>query len=173
MSTSPPPLHIYFILLPSPGHVIPMLDIAKLCVKHSKVECTLILTPLNASRFNSTIYHSDLKLLTFQFPSIKGFESTDVLPSLDLLENFFVAVSLLEQPFWELVCNDPLDAVVLDVFLPWAAIASTELKIPHYSFSSTSCFALSVERSLFYTHKIQRCLTLIHFLFLGCLTKFT
>jgi scopoletin glucosyltransferase len=130
---------------------MPMVDIAKIFIKH-KVECSLILTPLHASRFSSAIYNYNLKLLTFQFPYISslpvGCESTDVLPSPDLLENFVTAVDLLEQPFRELVRNNPPDAVVSDAFLPWVAIASAKLRILHYSFSSTGCFNLSVKRSL-------------------------
>ncbi|KAJ3674433.1 hypothetical protein LUZ60_005049 [Juncus effusus] len=149
---SSPRLRIYFVPLPSPGHVIPMVDIAKIFTMHG-AECTIILTPLNASRFSSTITQSNIRLVIFQFPSDvvglpTGCESTDVLPSRDLSGHFAMAVDLLEQPFRDLLQRDLPDAIVSDAFLPWTAIAAAELNIPRYSFPGTGCFALSVERSL-------------------------
>ncbi|KAJ3702802.1 hypothetical protein LUZ61_006507 [Rhynchospora tenuis] len=152
-SASPPGLRIIFFPLPAPGHVIPMVDMAKIFTKHG-AECTLILTPLNTARFESTINRSGLHLITFKSPSETGLpagcESSDVLPSRDLLGHFRKVMDLLEQPFRELLRANPPDAVVSDSMLPWTAIASAELNIPRYLCPGVGCFALSVERSILF-----------------------
>ncbi|KAF3328663.1 scopoletin glucosyltransferase-like protein [Carex littledalei] len=161
ISASPSGLRIYFVPLPSPGHVIPMIDIAKIFTKHG-AECTLIMTPLNAARYESNIHRSGLHLVTFQFPSDTGLpvgcESADLLPSRKLFGHFRRVVDLLEQPFRELLRVNPPDAVVSDSFLLWTAVASAELNIPRYSFPVVSCFALSVERNLLF-HRPQQNVT--------------
>ncbi|KAJ1687030.1 hypothetical protein LUZ63_018420 [Rhynchospora breviuscula] len=134
-SASPPRLGIIFFSLPAPGHVIPMVDMAKIFTKHG-AECALILTPLNTARFESTINHSGLRLITFKFPSeiglLAGCESSDVLPSRNHLGLFGKAIDLLEQPFRELLRAHNPDAVFYDAMLPWTAIASAKLNIPCY-----------------------------------------
>lgn len=150
---SPPRLRIYFIPLPSPGHVIPLVDIAKIFTKHG-AECTMILTPLNASRFESTISRSGLHLITIQFPSTTGSqercESIDLLPSRKNFGQSRKVIDLLEQPFREILRVNPPDAVVSDSFLFWTAVASAELNIPRYSFPVVGCFALLAERSILF-----------------------
>ncbi|KAJ4796368.1 Glycosyltransferase [Rhynchospora pubera] len=131
-SASPHQHRIIFFPLPAPGHVIPMVDMAKIFTKHV-AECTLILTPLYTSRFESTINRSGLRLITFKFPSETGLpagcKSSNVLPSRNHLGHFRKAINLLKQPFWELRAHNP-EAVVSDAILPWTAIASAKLNIP-------------------------------------------
>ncbi|KAJ4750692.1 Glycosyltransferase [Rhynchospora pubera] len=77
-SASPHRHRIIFFPLPAPGHVIPMVDMAKIFTKHV-AECTLILTPLYTSRFESTINRSGLRLITFKFPSETGLPAEAVV----------------------------------------------------------------------------------------------
>ncbi|KAJ4820180.1 Glycosyltransferase [Rhynchospora pubera] len=158
-STSASPHHhrIIFFPLPAPGHVIPMVDMAKIFTKHV-AECTLILTPLYTSWFESTINRSGLRLITFKFPSETGLpagcKSSNVLPSRNHLGHFRKAINLLKQPFWELRAHNP-EAVVSDAILPWTAISSAKLNIPRYLCPGISCFALSVERSILFNRPQQ------------------
>jgi UDP-glucoronosyl and UDP-glucosyl transferase len=135
-----------------------MVDIAKIFAKHG-ADCTLILTPLYASRFGSTISRSGLHLITLEFPTtsriLKGCDSPDLLPSRRLFGEFRKVTELLEQPFRELLSVNPPDAVVSDSFLYWTAIASAELNIPRYAFPVVGCFPLLVERSLLFNKPHQ------------------
>ncbi|XP_038989977.1 scopoletin glucosyltransferase-like [Phoenix dactylifera] len=149
-------LRIYFIPFPSPGHIIPMVDIAKLFAERG-ADAVVVLTPLNAARFGGTVARAAaaghrICLHVLAFPSAAGLpdgcESTDALPSRSVSGLFARALDLLQDPFQRLVRDCRPDAVVSDVFLPWTATAAAELGIPRYAFTGTGCFALSVERSL-------------------------
>ncbi|KAH7855411.1 hypothetical protein Vadar_024511 [Vaccinium darrowii] len=84
------PLH--FLLLPhlTHDHIIPMIDIAKLLAQHD-VSITIITTPLNASRYTTTISRSTatglkIQLLHVPFPASEtglpdGCETKECLPS--------------------------------------------------------------------------------------------
>ncbi|KAG1366794.1 putative Scopoletin glucosyltransferase [Cocos nucifera] len=149
-------LRIYFIPFPSPGHIIPMVDIAKLFAERG-ADASVVLPPLNAVRFGGTVTRAAaagnrICLYVLPFPSAAGLpdgcESTDALPSRSLSGLFARALDLLRDPFDSVVRDHRPDAVVSDAFLPWTAAAAAELGVPRYAFTGTGCFALSVERSL-------------------------
>ncbi|KAL7170296.1 hypothetical protein ACSBR2_035212 [Camellia fascicularis] len=87
----------------SPGHFIPMIDMAKLLGQHG-VTVTVVTTPLVASRFNPITNRAIesgllLHLLPLWFPSVEvglpeGCETLDTVPSLDLIRNFFVTIDM-------------------------------------------------------------------------------
>jgi UDP-glucosyl transferase 73C len=99
MAAESPPHHLHFVLIPfmSQGHLIPMIDIAKILAQRS-VLVTIITTPLNAVRFITTIDRAvesglPIQLLQIQFPYAdaglpEGCENVDSLPSPDLIMNF-------------------------------------------------------------------------------------
>ncbi|KAA8516605.1 hypothetical protein F0562_016889 [Nyssa sinensis] len=88
---------LHFVLLPhlAHGHLIPMIDMAKLLAQHG-VTVTIISTPLNAARFTTMIDRAikcglRIQLLQVPFPSIEaglpeGCESMDTLPSARLVQ---------------------------------------------------------------------------------------
>ncbi|KAI3472019.1 hypothetical protein Pfo_028707 [Paulownia fortunei] len=89
------PEHLNFILIPlmAPGHIIPMIDMAKLLAERS-VRVTII-------------SGLSIRLLQIRFPCQEaglppGCESADSLPSYDLIRNFFVAINMLQQPLEEI-----------------------------------------------------------------------
>ncbi|XP_019710687.3 scopoletin glucosyltransferase-like [Elaeis guineensis] len=149
-------LRIYFIPFPSPGHIIPMVDIAKLFAERG-ADATVVLTPLNVTRFSGTVTRAAaagnrIYLYVLPFPSTAGLpdgcESTDALPSRSLSGPFARALDLLRDSFDSVIRDHRPDAIVSDVFLPWTSAAAAELGVPRYAFTGTGCFALSVERSL-------------------------
>ncbi|KAL0347127.1 UNVERIFIED_CONTAM: UDP-glycosyltransferase 73C1 [Sesamum calycinum] len=105
---------LHFILFPlmAPGHMIPMIDIAKLLAQRGVV-VSIITTPQNASRFGSTVARAvsaglQIQLVEIRFPSVEaglpeGCENLDSLPSLDMATNFFVALNLLQIVAYEKV----------------------------------------------------------------------
>jgi UDP:flavonoid glycosyltransferase YjiC (YdhE family) len=47
-------LHVVFVPFPTPGHMIPMIDTARLFAKHG-VDVTIITTHANASTFQKSL----------------------------------------------------------------------------------------------------------------------
>lgn len=101
---------LHFVLIPllSPGHLIPMVDMAKLLANHGII-ITLVTTPLNALKFTSTIQRFNkstpqIRLLQLHFPASEaglplGCENMENLPSRDLIRNFYNAESMLQDQF--------------------------------------------------------------------------
>ncbi|KAF0910865.1 hypothetical protein E2562_004824 [Oryza meyeriana var. granulata] len=148
---------IYFIPFPTPGHALPMSDLARLFASRG-ADATLVLTRANAARLGGPVARAAAAGLRIRVHALTlpaeaagltgGHESADDLPSRELAGPFAVAVDLLAPLFADLLRRRPADAVVFDGVLPWAATAAPELRIPRYAFTGTGCFALSVQRAL-------------------------
>ncbi|KAJ0087987.1 hypothetical protein Patl1_32264 [Pistacia atlantica] len=150
--------HLHFVLIPfmCPGHLIPMVDLARLLAQHGVI-VTLITTPLNAIRFAirfEKIINRDIqsglpiRLLKLRFPCAEaalpeGCENVDSLPSRNLSKNFSDAARMLQQPiekFLEETSPGP-SCIVSDRYLPWTINVSRKFGIPRLAFDGTSCFA--------------------------------
>lgn len=154
-------LHVVFIPLMAPGHILPMVDMAKLLSRRN-VKVTIITTPLNATQFRDTINRetqqysaSQIQLLQVRFPNTEagipeGCESIDTLPSMDLKENFFIALSLWQQPLEELIQKlEPFPTcIVSDKNIPCLADTSIKFNIPRIIFDGTNCFNLLCNHNL-------------------------
>ncbi|KAM3205388.1 UDP-glycosyltransferase 73C25 [Capsicum annuum] len=146
---------LHFILFPlmAPGHMIPMIDIAKILASRGAIT-TIITTPVNANRFSSTISRatqtgSKIQIVTLNFPSEevglpKGCENLDMLPSLDLASKFFAAISMLKQQVENLVdtLNPKPSCIISDMGLPWTTQIAESNHIPRIVFHGTCCFSL-------------------------------
>ncbi|RYQ97241.1 hypothetical protein Ahy_B08g093266 [Arachis hypogaea] len=137
------------------GHLIPMMDLAKLLLQHNNnIIVTIITTPQNAARFTSTFaryIHSgyQIRQIQLQFPYQEtglpeGCENLDMLHSLGNAFNFFNAASLLREPvekiFEEL--SPPACCIVSNMNLPYTIHVAKKFKIPRVSFAGVSCFCL-------------------------------
>ncbi|PNT77905.1 hypothetical protein BRADI_1g70260v3 [Brachypodium distachyon] len=148
---------MYFIPFPTPGHALPMSDLARLFASRG-ADATLVLTHGNAARLGAPVARAAAAGLRIRIHGLTlpadaaglkgGHESADDLPTREAAGPFAVAVDLLAPLFADLLRSQPADAVVFDGVLPWAATAAPELGIPRYAFTGTGCFALSVQRSL-------------------------
>lgn len=99
---------LHFILFPymAQGHMIPMVDIARLLPQHGVI-ITIITSPLNSKRLASTLartVESGLQVhhVKIPFPSEeaglpKGCENLDMLPTLGLGIDFVSATNLLKD----------------------------------------------------------------------------
>ncbi|XP_031276263.1 UDP-glycosyltransferase 73C1-like [Pistacia vera] len=145
-------LHFVLIPLMCPGHLIPMVDMARLLVEHG-VMVTLITTPLNAIRFEAIINRDiqsglPIRILKLRFPCVEaglpeGCENMDALPSPKLSKNFFDAARVLQQPiekFLEETSPAP-NCIISDRYLPWTIYTASKIGIPRLAFDGTSCFA--------------------------------
>ncbi|KAM0947466.1 putative scopoletin glucosyltransferase [Dioscorea sansibarensis] len=157
---TPHDLHVLFFPYMAPGHMIPMLDIAKLFSQFG-VKTTFITTFGNAPLVQTTINHYNstkssnppIKLALLPFPSTEaglspGCENAASITSLDMRSNFSKAVTLLRQPFDQLLQQLLPDAILTDYFLPWTLDSASKLGIPRLVFHGTSFFALCVAHSV-------------------------
>ncbi|EXB75921.1 UDP-glycosyltransferase 73C3 [Morus notabilis] len=147
---------LHFVLLPlmSPGHLIPMTDMAKLLAQHGVI-ATIVTTPLNAIKFSSMIQRaveSGLKIqfLTLNFPYLEaglpeGCENMAKLPERSLIKNFFAATNMLQQPFENLLqtLQPPVSCIVSGKNLGWTVETCRKFKIPRIFFDGIGCFAFS------------------------------
>ncbi|MED6152520.1 UDP-glycosyltransferase [Stylosanthes scabra] len=145
----------HFILFPlmAPGHIIPMMDIAKL-LAHRGVIVTIFTTPKNASRFTSVLSRAVssgllIRLIQIPFPSQEaglpeGSESIDMVISSEAMVNFFHAITLLQKPAEELfeALTPKPTCIISDFCVPWTSQLAQKYNIPRISFHGFSCFCL-------------------------------
>lgn len=141
-----------FVLFPlmSQGHMIPMMDIARILSQQQGVTVTIITTPHNASRFAKSIHSgSQIRLVELPFPYKEaglpdGCENLDMLPSLSSSLSFFNAANTLQEPVEKLFqhLTPPPTCIISDMCLPYTANIATKFNIPRISFLGQSCFTL-------------------------------
>ncbi|KAM5559681.1 hypothetical protein ABKV19_021055 [Rosa sericea] len=146
---------LHFVLFPfmAQGHMIPMVDIARMLAQHG-VAITIVTTPLNAARFETVLIRAKesghkIRLIQLKFPSKgaglpHGCENLDMVPSFNLASNFFNATKGLQEPteklFEELTLKP--SCIISYICLPWTINISSMFNIPRISFNGTCCFAL-------------------------------
>lgn len=136
---------LHFVLFPlmQQGHMIPMIDIARLFAGHGII-ITIVTTPANSLRFKSVVDRSvesglPIRLLILPFPSAEktglpeGCENIDALPSPEWAIKFLNAATSLPEPFEQAFVDlEPLPCcIVSDMAFPWTA---------KNHFYGTSCF---------------------------------
>ncbi|CAA3017134.1 UDP-glycosyltransferase 73C6-like [Olea europaea subsp. europaea] len=150
-----------FVLIPlmAPGHIIPMIDMAKLFAERSVI-VTIVTTPLNTIRFNAVIDRAissglPIRLLQLRFPCQEaglplGCESVDTLPSYKLIRNFFNAAKMLQKPLEQMLKGlEPAPScIICDKHLSWTADLSNNLQIPRIIFDGMSCFTQLIMNKL-------------------------
>ncbi|MED6163936.1 UDP-glycosyltransferase [Stylosanthes scabra] len=138
------------------GHMIPMMDLARLILAHHKNNnVTVVTTPRNAIRFASRFsrYTQEhgfrFRLVELEFPCIEaglpdGCENIDMLPSLDDAMTFFLATRFLRRPVEKLFqeLTPPPSCIIADMCLPYTIHIAKQFKIPRISFIGVSCFYL-------------------------------
>ncbi|XP_065848751.1 UDP-glycosyltransferase 73C25-like [Euphorbia lathyris] len=146
---------LHFVLFPlmAQGHMIPLIDIARLLAQHNSF-VTILTTPLNAARFKPILDRATksglkIRLFQLQFPSGKpglpqGCENVDMLPSLDKSHIFLTAACELEQQAFQLFqeLNPRPSCIISDMLLPWTINIAKKWAIPRISFIGFSCFCM-------------------------------
>ncbi|KAK7245050.1 hypothetical protein RIF29_39880 [Crotalaria pallida] len=155
MGSQVPHHQLHFVLFPfmAQGHMIPMMDIAKILVQHNVV-VTVVTTPKNAARFAPIFAHHnksgvDIRLVELQFPFEEaglqdGCENLDMLHSLGTSFNLFMAANLLRKPVEKLFqeLTPPPSCIISDMSLPYTIHIANKFNIPRISFVGMSCFTL-------------------------------
>ncbi|KAF2569162.1 hypothetical protein F2Q70_00024956 [Brassica cretica] len=148
-----PPLH--FVLFPfmAQGHMIPMVDIARLLAQRG-VTITIVTTPHNAERFKNVfdraiesglpinVVHVKLPYAEAGLP--EGKENLDLLDSIEFRVPFFKAANMLEEPVLKLLEDmKPRPSCLVSSFcLPYTSKIAKAFNIPKIVFHGLSCFCL-------------------------------
>nr|AMQ26125.1 UDP-glycosyltransferase 7 [Pueraria montana var. lobata] len=145
-------LHIFFFPFLAHGHMIPTLDMAKVFAEKG-VKATVITTPFNEPFISKAIgkakTNGKIHIQTIEFPSAEaglpdGCENMESLPSPILMQPFFMATGLLQEPLEQLLEKQRPDCIVADMFFPWATDSAAKFAIPRLVFHGTSFFSLCV-----------------------------
>ncbi|KAG8647166.1 UDP-glycosyltransferase 73C1 [Manihot esculenta] len=145
---------LHFILFPfmAQGHMIPMMDIARLLAHHGMI-VTVITTPLNAQRFKPIISRDVesgliIQFIELQFPGEeaglpKDCENIDMLPSLGSGNEFFLSTYRLLEPVQRLLeeLNPRPSCIISDMCLPYTAQVARKLGVPRLGFNGFCCFS--------------------------------
>lgn len=145
-------LHVFFLPLLTPGHMLPMVDMAKLFAQRG-VRATLVTTPGNAARIRDSLDRGNgtgfgIQLLQVEFNSSvaglpAGCDTLAARRSPEVTEDFFRALTMLRQPFERLLKEHAPDCVISDSFYPWTADVAAEFGIPRLVFHGTGGFSLT------------------------------
>ncbi|KMT06444.1 hypothetical protein BVRB_7g161130 [Beta vulgaris subsp. vulgaris] len=147
--------NLHFVMLPlmAPGHMIPMIDMAKLIAKHG-ITITIITTPVNATRFKSTIDRATKQGLNIRVSQLKfpwqesglpeGCENVDLLPSLSYAIQFIEAATKLQEPVENLLSElqPKPSCLISDLGFTWTTEVARKFNIPRIVFHGTCCFSL-------------------------------
>ncbi|QCD97966.1 UDP-glycosyltransferase 73C2-like [Vigna unguiculata] len=146
---------LHFVLFPlmAQGHMIPMMDIARLLAQRGVV-VTIFTTPKNALRFNSVLSRAvssglQIRLLQLPFPAKEaglpeGCENFDMVTSMDMINKMFRTVNMLQKSAEELfeALTPKPSCIISDFCIPWTAQLAEKYRIPRISFHGFSCFCL-------------------------------
>ncbi|GLT93491.1 hypothetical protein SLE2022_112810 [Rubroshorea leprosula] len=150
-----PSKQLHFVLIPlmAQGHMIPMIDMARLLAERGVV-VSLITTPHNASRFETVICRSTesglpIQLLQIPFPSLEvglpiGCENLDTLSSRNLLRRFYTALEMLQEPLERLLEQQKPapSCIISDKCLSWTSKTAEKFNVPRIVFHGMGCFSL-------------------------------
>jgi hypothetical protein len=150
METQSQQLNIIFLPHPTPGHLNPVVDTARLFAKHG-VNVTIITTQANALLFKKSI-DSDIisgysiKTCVIQFPSAEvglpdGVENIKDATSQEMLVKIMYGISMLQDQIELLFEDIQPDCIVSDMLYPWTVESAGKLGIPRIYYYSSSYFA--------------------------------
>lgn len=160
----------HFVLVPFPaqGHIIPMVDFGRVLAGRG-MQVSLITTPFNLSRLQSTVDRIGKSGLSLDFISLKfpgkevglpkDCESVDVLPpssdferKTDFIVRFFKGVAMLAEPLEAYIRqnqqkNPNIPTIMItDFFNPWTRKISEKIGFPRFVFYSVCCYTLISDR---------------------------
>ncbi|OVA15980.1 UDP-glucuronosyl/UDP-glucosyltransferase [Macleaya cordata] len=149
----PHQLHIFVLPFLAPGHMIPMIDIARIiAVTDHSVKVTIITTTHNALLFKNSIDADinaghNINLHILQFPSAQvglpeGIENFNAVTSPDMSSKIYQAIGILQQSMEQLLRESHPDCIVADMFYPWTTDLANELGCPRIVFQGISFFSL-------------------------------
>ncbi|KAJ9555340.1 hypothetical protein OSB04_009954 [Centaurea solstitialis] len=155
-------LHFVIFPLTNQGHMIPMVDIARILARRGAT-VTIVTTPLTAARFRPSLSRAKLniQLLELQLPLgevglPEGSENFDRIPPPEDAIKIFTAMDMLEKPAEDLLRRlSPPPACIISNFVFTANIAR-RLNIPRFVFNGPGCFWLLCQHIAVQTNILDR-----------------
>ncbi|KAI3518180.1 hypothetical protein L1887_06639 [Cichorium endivia] len=146
--------HFVFVPLLAQGHMIPMIDMARLFAEQGVI-VSIVTTPLNALRSATTIKRAQevdrlfINLIEIPFPAEEvglppGCENLDSVPTRDLLPKFFQALDLLREPLEDYLEKEnlPPSCIISDKYMYWTSKTAKKFNVPRIVFHGTGAFSL-------------------------------
>ncbi|KAJ8629990.1 hypothetical protein MRB53_023313 [Persea americana] len=146
--------HFIFIPFLAQGHMIPMMDMARLFAKRGVIS-TILTTSLNAARFKPVIDPAaesglPIRLIQLDFPwqeagLPQGVENVDEIASGNLGALFIPSLQLLQEQIERFLKEDhqPVPSCMISDFcLPWTYDIACKLNIPRIAFHGMCGFSL-------------------------------
>nr|XP_023883450.1 soyasapogenol B glucuronide galactosyltransferase-like [Quercus suber] len=150
-------LKVFFLPFPVSGHMIPMVDLARLFAMHG-VNVTIITTPANALLFQKAIDRDansghQIKTHILEFPSAQvglpeGIEYFNMITSHGMSHKLYHALSLLQKPIEQLFQEMTPDCIITDMFYPWTVDSAAKLGIPRLVFHTAGYFSQCAASSI-------------------------
>ncbi|KAJ6846305.1 scopoletin glucosyltransferase-like [Iris pallida] len=144
------PLRFFFFSFPAFGHMIPLIDIAKLFSRRRGVSCTFVATPGNEYAVRPAIEGSTVDLLLLPFPpeAAPGSGMGENLATVPRSQHgrLLSALPALKDPFHDLLRAHRADCVVSDVHssIMWIDDVALALGIPRILFVIVGVFPATV-----------------------------
>ncbi|KAF8377583.1 hypothetical protein HHK36_030965 [Tetracentron sinense] len=157
MSSNDPQLHVIFLPYMAPGHMMPMVDMARLFAARG-VKVTIITTTMNALLFQNAVDRDInsgrqialeiLRLPTAEFGLPEGCENISSTTTPEMTVKLFQAIAMLQQPMEQLLHERRPNCIVADIFFPWTTDVAAELGIPRLVFNGGGFFYLCVKECI-------------------------
>uniref|UniRef100_M4DFE6 Glycosyltransferase n=1 Tax=Brassica campestris TaxID=3711 RepID=M4DFE6_BRACM len=162
-------IHVCFFPFMAHGHMIPILDMAKLFSSRG-AKSTIITTPSNSKisekpieAFRNQNPGLEIGIKIFDFPSVElglpeGCENVDFITSYqkpdagDLFLKFLFSTKHMKQQLESFIETTKPSCIVADMFFPWATEAAEKFGVPRLVFHGTSFFSLCCSYNM-RTHK--------------------
>ncbi|KAH0752474.1 hypothetical protein KY290_005727 [Solanum tuberosum] len=150
-----PTVQPHFVLFPfmAQGHMIPMMDIARLLAQRGVI-ITILTTHLNANRFKKVLDRAietglKIQVVHLYFPCLEaglpeGCENFDMLPSMEFGVKFFDATRRLQPQVEEMLqeLKPSPCCVISDMCFPWTTNVAHKFNMPRIVFHGMCCFSL-------------------------------
>lgn len=159
MDPKPNITHVVFFPFMAAGHMIPILDIAKLFATHN-VKTTIITTPLNAPFFLKPLesYNKNTKncppidVEIIPFPSKEagypeGIENFEHFTSPPEMNKFLLGCQKFEEPLEKVLEKLKPNCLVADMLFAFATRVAAKFNIPRLVFHGTAFFAQCVTQA--------------------------
>ncbi|CAK7347508.1 unnamed protein product [Dovyalis caffra] len=150
-------LHVMFLPYMAPGHMMPMLDMARLFTANG-LRVTVIITTMNAAQFKNAIDWDiksgrQISLATLRFPSKEaglpeGCENLSSTATPEMALKLFHGIELLQPQIKMILQKHRPDCIASDYLFPWTTDVAIELGIPRLAFSGSGFFNLCVSNSI-------------------------
>ncbi|PON32008.1 UDP-glucuronosyl/UDP-glucosyltransferase [Parasponia andersonii] len=148
----PPRQHVVLFPFMAKGHIIPLLQLARLLLlRRRHITVSIFTTPANRPFIATFLAGTPTAIVELRFPENvagipAGVESIDALPSMSLFHTFAKATELMKADFERALKNldPPVSFLVSDVFLWWTVESASELGFPRFVSYGSSTYAVAV-----------------------------